>query len=81
MFALFNDLNLFMLPELENVIIFEVSALSWQQLSVSFEHPLEESMATAELDLNDLSGVRCRLYSSALDTQNMADFASKVVQR
>ncbi|XP_046389679.1 mediator of RNA polymerase II transcription subunit 1-like [Ischnura elegans] len=68
--------------ELDNVIIFEVTALSWQHLSISFEHPLEESMATAELDLTDLSCVKCKLYSTASDnTLATAEYASKVVQR
>ncbi|XP_059471601.1 mediator of RNA polymerase II transcription subunit 1 [Neocloeon triangulifer] len=67
--------------EFNDLIIFEVSALSNQQLSVSFEHPFEEAMATVELDLSDICNVRCRLYGPITDDQGMADYASKVVQR
>jgi len=67
--------------DFEDLTIFEVSALSRQQLSISFEHPMEEAMATVELDLSDISNVTCRLYGPVNDTLNMAEFASKVVQR
>lgn len=69
------------ISDFEDLTIFEVSALSRQQLSISFEHPLEEAMATVELDLSDISNVNCRLYGPINDPLNMADFASKVVQR
>lgn len=45
------------------MIMFEISALSWQHISISLEHPLEESMATAELDLSDISNVTCKIYT------------------
>ncbi|XP_072949120.1 mediator of RNA polymerase II transcription subunit 1 [Epargyreus clarus] len=49
--------------ELENVIMFEVSALSWQHISISLEHPLDESMATVELDLSEPAAPRAALYT------------------
>lgn len=36
-----------------NTTVFEIAAyeeMSWQHLVVSFEHPIEESLATAEFD-------------------------------
>lgn len=70
------------------MIMFEISALSWQHISISLEHPLEESMATAELDLSDISNVICKIHtpiSSGMTNQSTPDptseLASKVFQR
>nr|XP_022912854.1 mediator of RNA polymerase II transcription subunit 1-like isoform X1 [Onthophagus taurus] len=49
--------------DLEEMIMFEISALSWTQISISLEHPIEESMATAEIDLSDISMLSCRIHS------------------
>lgn len=43
--------------------MFEISALSWTQISISVEHPMEESMATAEIDLSDISNLICRIHN------------------
>ncbi|GLV34478.1 Mediator complex subunit 1 [Carabus blaptoides fortunei] len=74
--------------DLESMIMFEVSALSWQHLSISLEHPLEESMATAELDLSDISNVNCKIYTptsngtmNQADADAMSELATKVFQR
>lgn len=76
--------------DLESMIMFEVSALSWQHLSISLEHPLEESMATAELDLSDISNVNCKVYtptSSSIvnlnqpGTDSTSELASKILHR
>ncbi|XP_063233144.1 mediator of RNA polymerase II transcription subunit 1 [Bacillus rossius redtenbacheri] len=67
--------------DFENVIMFEVTALSWQQLSVSFEHPLEETMTTAELDLSDIGGLHCKVYGSGVDAGASPHDVSKVLQR
>lgn len=74
--------------DLENMIMFEISALSWQHISISLEHPIEESMATAELDLSDISNVICKIHtpiSSGLSNQTSSDpiseLASRVFQR
>lgn len=67
--------------------MFEISALSWQHISISLEHPLEESMATAELDLTDISNVICKIHTpiSSTPTNQSGDpaseLASKVFQR
>ncbi|XP_057655941.1 mediator of RNA polymerase II transcription subunit 1 [Diorhabda carinulata] len=49
--------------DFENMTMFEVSALSSVHISISLEHPVEESMATAEIDLSDISNVICRIHS------------------
>ncbi|CAG7726964.1 unnamed protein product, partial [Allacma fusca] len=66
-------------------IVFEVNALSHQNVSVSFQHPLEDSLVTLEFDLRDVSHPMCRLHAV---TTNAADIiptleehACKVVQR
>lgn len=68
--------------------MFEISALSWQHISISLEHPLEESMATAELDLSDISNVICKIHtptSNGMATTTGSDptseLASRVLQR
>ncbi|XP_066993755.2 mediator of RNA polymerase II transcription subunit 1 [Anabrus simplex] len=67
--------------DLENMIMFEVTALSWQHLSVSFEHPLEETMTTAELDLTDIANVKCKVYGSTCENSSLQEHTSKVLQR
>ncbi|XP_034948266.1 mediator of RNA polymerase II transcription subunit 1 [Chelonus insularis] len=68
--------------EVEQTTIFEVSALSWQHVSVSLEHPFEETLATAELDLTDISALKCKLYGvSMTNTEQTSEIVSKVLQR
>uniref|UniRef100_A0A0C9R6G8 Mediator of RNA polymerase II transcription subunit 1 n=1 Tax=Fopius arisanus TaxID=64838 RepID=A0A0C9R6G8_9HYME len=68
--------------ELEHTTMLEVSALSWQHVSISLEHPFEETMATAVLDLSDISAVKCKLYGvSVADDEETFDVISKVLQR
>lgn len=65
--------------------MFEVSALSWQNLSISLEHPIEESMATADIDLTDISNVTCKIYGPNNTTgeasPKISEIATKVLQR
>ncbi|XP_074040881.1 mediator complex subunit 1 [Leptinotarsa decemlineata] len=49
--------------DFENMTMFEVSALSSTHISISLEHPIEESMATAEIDLTDASNLICRIHN------------------
>ncbi|XP_018365333.1 PREDICTED: mediator of RNA polymerase II transcription subunit 1 [Trachymyrmex cornetzi] len=67
----------------EHTTILEVSALSWQHISVSVEHPYEETMATAELDLTDISTLKCRLYGMSMTTnvEQTSDLSGRVLQR
>jgi len=70
------------LEDVDTSTMFEVTCLdpTCQALSVTFEHPTEETMATAELSLTDLTFPRCRVYtsSSAICSE---ETANKVLQR
>lgn len=60
----------------------EVTPLTWQHLSVSLEHPLEECMATVELDLRDISNLSCKVYtSSSENTSGNSEYTTKVFQK
>lgn len=66
--------------------MFEVSALSWTELSLSLEHPTEESMATAEIDLRDITNLVCRIRNPGSPPSPNApdpttDLASKILNR
>ncbi|PSN37768.1 hypothetical protein C0J52_13188 [Blattella germanica] len=68
--------------DLESMIMFEVTALSWQHLSISFEHPLEETMTTAELDLGDIASIKCKVYGASNGENGCTpEHVSKVLQR
>lgn len=61
---------------------FEVTSMSMLNVSVSFEHPVEESLATLDIDLKDITNVKCKLYNSnSFATLCSDDYASKVMQR
>lgn len=82
----FANLIIFGAADLENMIIFEVSALSWTHISISLEHPIEENMATAELDLTDISNLTCRIHSPGTppppNTPDVvSELATKVLNR
>ena len=68
--------------ELENVLMFEVSALSWQHISIFLEYPLDESMATVELELADPSAPRAAVYTlNAPPREHVDDYITKVLQK
>lgn len=63
-------------------MIFEVSALSWTHISISLEHPIEENMATAEIDLTDISNLVCRIHSPGTPPPpNTPDTASELATK
>ena len=65
-----------------NFYIFEVGALSMSTINVSFEHPVEESLATIGIDLRDITNVKCKLYDSSNFSSLCSDeHASKIMQR
>ncbi|XP_018319034.1 mediator of RNA polymerase II transcription subunit 1 [Agrilus planipennis] len=65
--------------DFENMIMFEISALSWTHISISLEHPIEETMATAEIDLSDISNLHCRVHSpSSPPPPSTPDVASEL---
>ncbi|CAG2103315.1 unnamed protein product [Medioppia subpectinata] len=61
--------------------IFEVTATSMSNINIQFEHPTEESLATVDLDLRDVTNVKCKLYPSSLSSFCSDDYSSKVMQR
>src|SRR5439155_17306503 len=61
---------------------FEVTSSSMYSLSVSFEHPVEETLASLEVDLNDIIAVKCKLYEPSSFNNLLADdYVTKVMQR
>lgn len=74
--------------DFDHLSILEISAFGSGPLSisVSLEHPHDETLATAELDLSDVAALSCRVYratastSSNADTQ-ASDLATKVLNR
>ncbi|GIY77928.1 hypothetical protein CDAR_572831 [Caerostris darwini] len=66
----------------EAPFMFEATAYSTSHIVVSFEHPLEESLANVEIDLKDINKVSCKIYTLSSDaTMCTDDYASKVMQR
>lgn len=67
--------------DLENALMFEVSALSWQHICVSLEHPGDESMATVELELGDPAAPRAALYTlHAQPADHVDEYITRVLQ-
>ncbi|XP_022238572.1 mediator of RNA polymerase II transcription subunit 1-like isoform X1 [Limulus polyphemus] len=68
--------------DVDSPLMFEVSVLTTTHLSISFEHPLEESLATVDLDLRDITNVKCKIFTLTNDTPLCTDeYTSKVMQR
>lgn len=65
--------------------MFEVMPLSMQQITVSFEHPTDETLITAELDLSDISDLRCNISTASDDCNtsviNAQECAGRALQR
>ncbi|XP_065308531.1 mediator of RNA polymerase II transcription subunit 1 isoform X1 [Dermacentor albipictus] len=62
--------------------MFEVNTTSISNISISFEHPLDESLATVDLNLSEITSVKCRIYTLNSDISICTDeYASKVMQR
>ncbi|XP_068633278.1 mediator of RNA polymerase II transcription subunit 1-like [Battus philenor] len=66
----------------EKLLMFEVSALSWQHISISLEHPLDESMATVELELSEPAAPRASVYTlNTPPREQIDDYISRVLQK
>lgn len=63
-----------------NTVVIEVNAASIQQITVSFQHPYEESMAMIEIDLRDVANVTCQVYSLSSQYKEIGSKLSKVLQ-
>ncbi|XP_005088993.1 mediator of RNA polymerase II transcription subunit 1 [Aplysia californica] len=65
-----------------NSIVFEVSAVSLQQLTIVFEHPAYDTMITVDIDLTDITNLKCRVTCTNTDHVLCSDEAvSRVFQR
>ncbi|XP_070570177.1 mediator of RNA polymerase II transcription subunit 1-like [Ptychodera flava] len=68
--------------DVENSILFDVTPVTPQRISVSFEHPIHEGMACVEFDLSDLVNVKCRLHTPPGEQPLCSDeYATKVLQK
>lgn len=63
---------------LDDTNIFDVIPVNLTNISVSFEHPSRESLATLEIDIKELG---CQLYALDRECVCTNDFATKVFQR
>lgn len=63
-------------------LVFELTSVSHQHLSVMFEHPLRDAMMTVELDLTDITSVKCKVCMGNGDESVCSDdFVSRAFQR
>lgn len=70
------------MADIESVLIFEVSALSWQHISISLEHPGDESMATVELLLTEPGAPRASLHTLSTPVpDHIDDYITRVLQK
>ena len=61
---------------------FEVCPLSESRFSVSFQHPVNDSLVCVVMDVQDSTHVSCKLYKGLSDALICTDdFIAKVVQR
>ncbi|XP_059160074.1 mediator of RNA polymerase II transcription subunit 1-like [Physella acuta] len=68
--------------DLTNTIVFEITAVSLQQLTIVFEHPAYDSLITVDIDLSDITNVKCRVACSNPDQILCSDeLASRIFQR
>lgn len=67
--------------DIENAIIFEICAITCQHITISLEHPIEESMATVEFDLQDLSNITCKIFCLTKNYDAIALKLSKIIQK
>ena len=57
------------LQDLDKSVMFELSYTTLKHLSVTFEHPSEECIATVEMDLGDVdAGPKCKVFASSETT-------------
>ncbi|XP_029428005.1 mediator of RNA polymerase II transcription subunit 1 isoform X3 [Rhinatrema bivittatum] len=66
----------------QGILQFEVCPLSDSCFSVSFQHPVNDSLVCAVMDVQDSTHVSCKLYKGLCDALICTDdFIAKVVQR
>ncbi|GAB0086932.1 Mediator of RNA polymerase II transcription subunit 1 [Sergentomyia squamirostris] len=65
----------------DSTTVFEVSALSVQHITVSLEHPYDETMATVEFDLGDVIAVQCKIFSPSRSYDTLSTKLSRIAQK
>ncbi|XP_055536445.1 mediator of RNA polymerase II transcription subunit 1 [Wyeomyia smithii] len=70
------------ISDYESLLVFEVSALSCQYITVSLEHPYEESLAMVEFDLRDILAIQVRVFCNGYESdEQIAGRVALIVQR
>ncbi|CAG5122347.1 unnamed protein product [Candidula unifasciata] len=68
--------------ESSNSVVFEVTAISLQQLTIVFEHPAYDSMIRVDIDLADITNLKCKVACTNSDQVLCSDEAiSRVFHR
>ncbi|XP_055692700.1 mediator of RNA polymerase II transcription subunit 1 [Lutzomyia longipalpis] len=67
--------------DFDSTTIFEVSALTCQHITVSLEHPYDETMATVEFNLSDVMGIQCKVFTPGKSYETLAGALSRVAQK
>lgn len=70
-----------LISDIENTTMFEVSALSFQHISIALEHPFEESMATVEFNMTETSEIECKIYSININYDAISLKLSKILEK
>ncbi|KXJ81143.1 hypothetical protein RP20_CCG021633 [Aedes albopictus] len=66
----------------EHLVVFEVAALSCQYITVSLEHPFEESLAMVEFDLSNVLSIQVRVFCNGYESdERLSKRVSAIVQR
>lgn len=60
---------------------FEVIPISLQNISIAFEHPLKETLITVDLDLSDITSIKCKIVADGEMLICPDDYATRVMQR
>ena len=70
------------LQDLDKSVMFELSYTDLKHLSVTFEHPSEECIATVEMDLADVdSGPKCKIFASSDTSVCVEETLNMVMKR
>ena len=70
------------LQDLDKSIMFELSYTDLKHLSVTFEHPSEECIATVEMDLGNVdAGPKCKVFASSESSVCPEDTLNAVMKR
>lgn len=49
--------------DVEKSVMFEVTYTSLDHMTVTFEHPVDETMITLEINLSDILAVKCKTFA------------------